>query len=112
MRGYSRREIYEMEFPQNDYDFPLQEGEFTGVLVMKRWLDNHGLLCYFDCDCGNKYKICVWYKGNDQKDYRPKNSTVDVSRVDIGTIMRVEHSITKGGKTRWDDIEILERSSI
>lgn len=111
-RGYSRREVYEMDFPQNDYDFPPQEGEFTGLLVMKRWLDQNGLLCYFDCECGNKYKICVWYKGKEEKDYRPKNSDIDVSRIDIGTIMRVEHSITKSGKTRWDNIELLERGKL
>ncbi len=62
-----------MGFPVWDYDYPADRGEFTGTLVHKRWVPKRGLVCYFDTDQGEKYKLGVWYYCRTEK-YRPRIS--------------------------------------
>ncbi len=105
-RAYTRREIYEMGFPQKEYDFPeKEEGDtFIGTLIMKKWTDRNGLLCYFDCDNGEKYKIYIWPRN----DYKPRDSELDISYVELGTKLKVDYIMSKKGRTNWVNAEIVE----
>ena len=60
-RGYGKPAIMEMGFPTKEYEFPETEGEFFGTLVIKKWNNKGGLICYFDTDDGRKLKLCVWF---------------------------------------------------
>ena len=106
-RGYSERQVSGMGFPAKDYAFPTGEGSFTGTLVMKKWNGKNALICYFDADDGAKYKLCVWFSYDVNRTYRPTNSTVDISYVDIGSTIKVAYGQTKNGKSKWLDAEVL-----
>lgn len=94
-------------FPTNEYTFPEGEGSFMGKLVMKKWTDNKALLCYFDTQDSRKLKIQVYWKPELSKSYRPRNSSLDVSQIPIGTVVRVEYGLSKNGKTIWLTAEII-----
>ena len=106
-RAYTRKQLFEMNFPVSDYDFPHGNGTFDGVLVMKKWGDRNVLICYFDTDQGEKLKLCAWFKRDSKKDYRPKHSDLDMSKVEIGTDLRVNYSTRNSGKTLWESAEII-----
>jgi hypothetical protein len=110
-RDYSIKEVDEMGFPVWDYDFPAGRGEFAGTLVHKRWVPNRGLVCYFDTDHAEKYKIGVWYRQYyDPKQDHPKNSDLDISELTLGSRMRVTFEPSKTGKTTvWLNVSDLER---
>jgi hypothetical protein len=99
-RGYSKNQIKEMGFPTKEYLFPNQEGSFNGKLVMKEW-GNKNLICYFETDKSEKYKLCVWSDADDNKSYRPKKTDIDFSMVEINSIWKVTFEISKSGITRW-----------
>lgn len=107
-RGYSKNQVMDMEFPMRDYDFPQGTGEFTGTLVMKKWGDRNSLICYFDTDDDEQFKLCVWYKYDAARAYRPKNSEMDITRVEIGARMKVSYEPTKSGKTAWLDATLMQ----
>lgn len=97
-----------MEFRCQDYQFPKGVGSFVGELVMKKWGKQRSLICYFDTKDGNAYKLCVWFSYEDERTYRPRQSDLDISMVEIGSILRVEYDESKSGKARWLKAEILE----
>ncbi|MBE6971760.1 MAG: hypothetical protein E7446_06535 [Ruminococcaceae bacterium] len=107
-RGYSKRQVIEMGFPMADYDFPHGEGSFTGTLVMKRWNKQNGLICYFDTDDGYKYKLCVWFKHDEKRAYRPSKSDIDISYIEIGTRLTATYGLTRNGKSKWINVKVLE----
>ena len=110
-RGYSKDAIMEMEFPTKEYEFPETAGKFIGTLVMKKWNSKGGLLCYFDTDDGRKLKLCVWFNYKSERSYRPKSCDLDISYVNIGSTLQVEHAITKSGKSKWLTAELLSLGS-
>ena len=56
-----------------DYSFPPGEGSFTGTLTHRSWHPvKQCLLCYFDTDTGEHFKLAVWW----DKEYKPKKSDV------------------------------------
>ena len=107
-RGYSKNQVREMGFPIGDYKFPVGSGVFVGELVMKKWGKQNSLICYFDTEDGSAYKLCVWFNPNEAHSYRPRQSNLDISRVEIGTILRVTFAETASGKTSWLNAEYVE----
>lgn len=107
-RGYSKGQVRDMGFPMSDYDFPQGEGSFTGTLVMKRWNKQNGLICYFNTTDGYKYKLCVWFSHDAKRAYRPAKSEVDISYVEIGSVVKVTYGLTRNGKSKWLEAEVLE----
>jgi hypothetical protein len=109
-RRYPMKEADEMGFPVWDYDFPSCRGEFTGTLVLKRWVPARGLACYFDTDQGEKYKLGVWYKYDPKQAYHPKYSDLDISGLTLGSRMRVTFGPSGTGKTTvWLGVSDLVR---
>lgn len=107
-RGYSRRQVEEMGFPIQKYKFPRGKGAFVGELVMKKWGKRNSLICYFDARDGNSYKLCVWFNCKDERSYRPLRSKLDISMVQIGTVLRVEYDEAASGKTKWLTAEVTQ----
>ena len=107
-RGYSKKEIVEMGFPSAEYKFPDDPGEKICTLTMKQWGKQDVLICYFDTENGEKLKLCVWFSRNDIRSYRPRNSDLDISYVELGSRMRVVYDLTASGKSRFLDAELLE----
>ena len=107
-RGYSKGQVRDMGFPMSDYDFPHGEGSFTGTLVMKRWNKQNGLICYYDTNDGYKYKLCVWFSHDEKRAYRPAKSEVDISYVEIGSVVKATYGLTRNGKSKWLEAEVLE----
>jgi len=101
VRGYNKKQVMEMEFPTTEYSFPESIGSFTGTLVMKKWTDKPALLCYFDTTDGEKLKLQVYWHSDNDRSYRPKNSDVDISEIQIGTALRVGYEKSKKGYTTW-----------
>ena len=103
--------VYELDFPFNEYHFPVGDGCFVGTLVMKRWNGRNGLNCFFDGANGTPYKLCVWNSYEDGRAYRPDYSDLDISTMALGTTLRVKFRATRSGKTKWLEAEILEVSA-
>lgn len=106
-RAFSKNQIIDMGFPVKEYDFPPGSGSFIGTLVMKKWSNGIGLICYFNVDGGKKYKLMVWFSRKDDRSYRPALSDLDVSYVPIGSRMKVEYEKMTTGKTKWLSAEII-----
>lgn len=111
-RAYTQNQINDMEFPVSDYDFPEDEGDFTGTLIMKKWSKNQGIICYFVTDCGKRLKICVWNHRLPERKYRPRESNVDISHLPLGSKLEVEYTLSKKGKTEWNDVDIIYLPSV
>ena len=75
---------------------------------MKKWGKRGALICYFDTEDEKRYKICAWFNHKDVRSYRPLHSDVDVSLIEIGSVLKVEYDETASGNTRWVNVEILE----
>ena len=96
-RAYTWRQITEMGFEVTDYDFPTEPGIVNAALVMKRW-GNNNLVCYFEGDDGEKIKLCAWWSQYENRSYRPRDSDIDFTEVELGTRFKLEYGIsTKGG---------------
>lgn len=106
-RAYSKKQVEELGFPSAEYQFPKKSGMFTGTLVMKKWSDSSGLICYFDTEQGEKVKLCVWFRSDPKRTYRPTKSDLDLSMVELGTRICAKYTITQKGKTRWDQADIV-----
>ncbi|MFV0497573.1 MAG: hypothetical protein ACK5L0_05315 [Candidatus Fimivivens sp.] len=107
-RAYTQNQLLEMGFPVGKYNFPTESGDFVGTLIMKKWSDSKGLICYFITKQEEKLKLCVWYKYDNKRSYRPTKSDIDISYVELGTKLYVKYIVTKKGKTRWEQAEILK----
>ena len=75
---------------------------------MKRWNKQNGLICYFNTTDGYKYKLCVWFSHDEKRAYRPAKSEVDISYVEIGSVVKVTYGLTRNGKSKWLEAEVLE----
>ena len=107
-RGYSKKELENLGFPTGEYSFPDTLGQTTATLTMKQWGKQNVLICYFDTDCGEKLKLCAWFSRNDARAYRPRNSDLDISYVEIGSRMNIAYDVTESGKSRFLDAEVLQ----
>ena len=56
-RGYVPSDLEEMGFDVNQYPLPSEPGETTATLVMRKWGKRCNLICYFDTDDGQKFKL-------------------------------------------------------
>ena len=81
-KAYSWREITEMGFQVTDYEFPTEPGIVNATLVMKRW-GNNNLVCYFEGDEGEKFKLCAWWSQYENRAYRPRDSDIDFTEVEL-----------------------------
>ena len=105
-KAYSWQEITEMGFQVADYDFPFEPGEMNATLVMKRWGRNN-LICYFEGDSGEKFKLCVWWSQYEDQSYRPRDSDVDFTQIELGTKLWVKYDISSSGKAMFLDAKIF-----
>lgn len=113
--GFGLRRITESQdsgtlkpmYSLREYRFPTGEGSFVGTLVHKRWNGRNGINCYFDSDDALPIKICAWVNYERGTGCRPKHSNLDVTTLELGTVLRVTYRTTKSGKTSWLCGEIL-----
>ncbi len=105
-RAYSRNQLEEVGFDYRRYSFPKAPGRGTGTLVMKEWGKAKCLICYFDMDTGEKLALSVWWDSNPQRSYRPKQSDIDMSMVEIGTRMNICYELSSSGKSRFLEAKI------
>lgn len=106
-RAYTKKQLLELGFPAAEYHFPKESGEFTGTLIMKKWSDSSGLICYFETEYGEKVKLCVWFRTDPERTYRPAKSDLDLSMVELGAEICAKYTVTQKGKTRWEQAEIV-----
>jgi len=106
-RGYGWRTFKASGFPGEEYSYPTESGAFAGELVMKRWGAKGSLVCYFDTDDGNKFTLCVWKGYDDSLSYRPENSDLDISELDLGCRMWVDYIVMENGWCRMMDALVL-----
>ncbi len=108
--GFGLRRICEdgMMYPIHEYRFPLDDGCFVGTLVRKKWNNSNGLNCFFDTVDGHPYKLCAW-NSHDSEGYCPACSDLDVSLLPIGTMLKVKYRITRSGKCKWLEAEVVHR---
>ncbi len=105
--AYDRTQFWDSHFPAGDYVFPSGDGTFVATLAVSRWI-NKGLICYFDTDCGRKYKLCVWFSYDPARSFRPAESDLDISELPFRTRMRISYCRTRKGKAKWLTAEIVE----
>ena len=96
-RAYTWRQITEMGFDVTGYDFPTEPRIVNATLVMKRW-GNNNLVCYFESDEGEKFKLCAWWSQYENRSYRPRDSDIDFSEVELGTRFNLEYGISEKGR--------------
>lgn len=107
MRAFTENQVAEMRFPISEFVFPEGDGGFTATLVMKKWSKNNALLCYFETDCGNKFKLILWNHPVTQQKYRPKNSDTDISHLPFNSKVKVVYQQDSKGNTLWNEVEVL-----
>ena len=107
VKGYSKKQVEELGFPRNEYQFPEYTGTFKGLLVMKEW-GKRNLICYFDTENHERYKLCVWFDYNDSKSYKPRKSDIDFTTAELNTVWMVAFAISKSGTTAWMTAEPLD----
>lgn len=44
--------------------------------------------------------LCVWFSTADDRSYRPQNSDLDLSYVEIGSGLHIQYGISSSGKSR------------
>lgn len=107
MRAFTENQVVAMRFPISGFVFPKGEGVFNATLVMKKWANNKGLLCYFETDCGKKYKLMVGDNPVVQRKYRPQHSDTDISHLPFNSKVKVAYHQDSTGNTLWNDVEVL-----
>lgn len=82
----------------HEYKYPKGKGSFTGTLVVKNWSypKSLAMVCFFDTDEGNKYKLVTKYPENTQLE-----SDVNMHAAEYGTRWTVSYSTSIFGKTKW-----------
>ena len=108
IRGYSKDYAIKAGIPLSEYHFPAEPGECDATLTMKIWGKHKNLLCYFDTDEGERLLLCVWFSTADDRSYRPQNSDLDLSYVEIGSRLHIQYGISSSGKSQFLDAELLE----
>ena len=89
--------------PLELYQFPSDEGSFIGTLVYRAWHPKKKcLVCYFDTDSGEHFKLMAWWKPDNEKSYRPRKSDVSFADAVVnGSRWRCEFVRAKGGSITW-----------
>lgn len=106
-RAYTWRQITEMGFEVTDYDFPTEPGIVNATLVMKRW-GNNNLVCYFEGDDGEKFKLCAWWSQYENRAYKPRDSDIDFTEVELGTRFNLEYGISEKGRAIFISAELID----
>ena len=61
------------DLPLGQYQFPSEEGSFTGTLAHRAWHpQKRCLMCFFDVDGGERFKLYAWW----DKSYTPRNTPI------------------------------------
>ena len=92
--------------PLSFYQFPPGEGCFIGTLAYKAWHHKRSccLVCYFDTDSGERFKLMAWHNYG----YQPKKSGVNFADdVMNGTRWKCVYDRAKGGtgSVSWQTVE-------
>ena len=102
---FSLKELHSINFPFNRFNVPQYEVSFSGVLVARMWSQrNPMLVCFFIADDGCCYSLNTWWKGKDDRDYRPsKDSPCFANAVKNGTRWNCTVTFTSSGNVVWSD---------
>ena len=107
----SRKEIItkhseRFEVPLEKYHYPPEEGSFIGTLTYRAWhYRSPCLVCYFDTDCGNRYRLMAWFN----YEYSPRKSGISFAdEVVNGTRWKCEVERSKNGSMTWLAAEKIE----
>lgn len=106
-RALSRSQIFETGFPYADFNNKVDEGTYTGILVMKEWGKKPCLHCYFILEDGQKIVLTAYFKDSL---YKPGISKIDFSDLNIkaGSKFLISTEINSKGKTSWHNAELLK----
>ena len=109
--GFDRRQDSDpgMPYTPEDYHFPQCDGCFIGKLVSKRWNNSCGINCFFVDKCGHPYILCAWRSDSENGGYSPAYSSLDVSQMPLGTLLRVTYRINRAGKCKWLDAQCIPK---
>lgn len=107
IRGYSKQDMDNMDFPASQYSFLEGPGEGAATLVMKQWGKQNVLICYFNTDDGKKLKLCVWFCRNASRTYRPRHSDLDLSYIGLNSRLHISYDVNESGKSRFLNAELL-----
>ena len=91
IRAYCRDHISEMGFPTIDYRPPPHSGECNATLSMKAWGQRKELICYFDTEDNQKLALQVDFSIHPERRYRPPDSCLDLSYVDLESHLHIKH---------------------
>ena len=89
--------------PLNLYQFPLEESYFIGTLAYRAWHPKKQcLICYFDTDNGEQFKLMAWWNRDNAKSYTPKKCDVNFTDDVInGSRWKCGFVKAKGGSITW-----------
>lgn len=106
-RALSRSQIFEIGFPYADFNNNVDEGAYTGILVMKEWGKKPCLHCYFILEDGQKIVLTAYFKDSL---YKPGISDIDFSDIDVksGSKFLLCVVTNSKGKTSWHDAKLLD----
>ena len=95
--------------PLEIYKFPPEAGCFIGTLAYRAWHPKKQcLVCYFDTDSGEHFRLMAWWKSDNAKPYRPKNGVVSFADdVVNGSRWKCVFGRAKGGSITWLTAEEL-----
>jgi len=95
--------------PLDEYSYPTNSGEFTGILVFRCWHPNNKmLLCYFDTDDGQQLKLPVWWQSWGVN-YAPAETHINfVDEVMDGSRWRCVYQKKANGYIRWRRAEPVD----
>ncbi|MBU3173261.1 hypothetical protein [Clostridium estertheticum] len=103
-RALSRKQLIDSEFPYNEYEKEILEGEYLARLDMKEWGKIPCIHCFFTTDENEKMLLIAYGKNNQ---YRVNNYGIDFSDMDIkiGTKYKIIIGKSKNNRTKWLDAE-------
>ena len=100
-RGYTDSDMEEMGFDSEAYEFPEGEKELCATLVMKKWTNKMGIICYFDTDDGNHYKLIAYLGRASKGKYTAKDYDIDMSYEPLGARFKIRYSSLEKHYTVW-----------
>lgn len=107
-RGYTDSDMDEMGFDSKAYEFPEGENEITATLVMKKWTNKKGLICFFDTDDGNHYKLIAYLRRPGTGQYTAKDYDIDMSNEPLGARFKIRYSSLEKPYTVWKSCKRFE----
>ena len=93
--------------PLGRYQFPPEEGSFIGTLVYRAWHPNDKpcLICFFDTDNGEHFKLMAWWNNG----YATKDRAVSFADdVVNGSRWKCEYKRAPKGSMTWLKAEQLK----